>query len=304
MGAWFIRHLQTLFGSLGDLTRRPLATVTTALVIGIALALPACLQLVVENLRTVAGDWNRAIEISVYLKKDTKEDAARSLQARIQQRRDVAEAQLILADDALKTFRERSGFGAALDALKDNPLPHTLIVRPAAQFATPAQVQELAGDLRATQGVDLVQLDTEWVNRLYAVLDAIKRGAVLAAGLLAIGVLVVVGNSVASEIQKRHDEIEVMKLVGGSDGFVRRPFLYGGFWYGLFGGLIAWLLTVVVVASLNPPVRRIAGLYGSQFELTGLGLEMTLWLLGGGAFLGWLGSLIASTRRLRAIDPR
>jgi cell division transport system permease protein len=142
------------------------------------------------------------------------------------------------------------------------------------------------------------------VNRLYAFLDAIKRGAVLAAGLLAIGVLVVVGNSVASEIQKRHDEIEVMKLVGGSDGFVRRPFLYGGFWYGLFGGLIAWLLTVVVVASLNPPVRRIAGLYGSQFELTGLGLEMTLWLLGGGAFLGWLGSLIASTRRLRAIDPR
>jgi cell division transport system permease protein len=126
----------------------------------------------------------------------------------------------------------------------------------------------------------------------------------LAAALFALGILVIVGNTIRLDIENRRDEIEVTKLVGGSDAFVRRPFLYNGAWYGLGGGLVAWLIVTLVIAVLGDPVQRIAGLYGSRFELTGLGLDGSAVLLLGGVLLGWLGSYIVATRELRGIEPR
>jgi cell division transport system permease protein len=151
--------------------------------------------------------------------------------------------------------------------------------------------------------VDLVQLDTEWVNRLQAILAALRRGVLLAAVFLAIGVMAIVGNTIRLDIQNRRAEIEVTKLVGGSDGFVRRPFLYSGVWYGAGGATLAWLITAVVIGALRDPVSRIAGLYGSAFELEGLPTIATLGLLGVGVVLGWLGSFTAATRHLRQIEP-
>ena len=180
---------------------------------------------------------------------------------------------LVEADDALAEFRKYSGFGEALDALKDNPLPHTLVVRPAEEFRDPALVQNLAAELRKIDGVDIVQLDTAWVSRFNAILDVVRRVVLLAAGLFALGILVIVGNTIRLDIQNRRDEIEVTKLVGGSDAFVRRPFLYIGVWYGLGGGLVAWLMVTAAVALLGDSVQRIAGLYGSSFQLHGLGLR-------------------------------
>ena len=176
---------------------------------------------------------------------------------------------MVEADAALEEFRTNSGFGEALDALKDNPLPHALVVRPAAEFREPTQVVSLTTELRGLEGVDIVQLDTAWVSRFNAILDVVRRGVLLAVGLFALGVLVIVGNTIRLDIENRRDEIEVTKLVGGSDAFVRRPFLYNGVWYGLGGGLIAWLVVTVVIAVLGDPVQRIAGLYGSSFELRG-----------------------------------
>jgi cell division transport system permease protein len=216
----------------------------------------------------------------------------------------VAEVTLVKADDALEEFRRSSGFGEALDALKDNPLPHALVVRPAAEFREPALVENLTAELRKIDGVDLVQLDTAWVSRFNAILDVVRRVVLLAAGLFALGILVIVGNTIRLDIENRRDEIEVTKLVGGSDGFVRRPFLYNGVWYGLGGGLIALLTVTVVILLLGEPVQRIAGLYGSSFSLRGLGAEGSAVLLGGGALLGWLGSFIAATREIRGIEPR
>ncbi|HWK51789.1 MAG TPA: FtsX-like permease family protein, partial [Steroidobacter sp.] len=158
-------------------------------------------------------------------------------------------------------------------------------------------------DLRAMPSVEIVQLDTAWVSRLNAILETVRRGLIVAAALLALGVMVIVGNTIRLDIQNRRAEIEVTKLVGGSDGFVRRPFLYNGIWYGLGGGITAWVITAAVIAVLREPIGRLAGLYGSAFELGGLDPRATLILLGSGIVLGWLGSYLAATRHLRAIEP-
>jgi cell division transport system permease protein len=301
--AWLTRHAQTSIGSLGRLSQQKLATILTVLVIGIALALPACLHLLISNAQTATGNWNRAVELTVFLKRPTSVEEARRTADRIKQRRDVANVDFIPADEALKEFRRDSGFGTAIEALNENPLPHTLVVRPSEDFTTAGSLDALAADLRTQPSVEIVQLDTAWVNRLNAILEAIRRGLALAAGLLALGVMVIVGNTIRLDIQNRRAEIEVTKLVGGSDAFVRRPFLYNGIWYGLGGALTAWIITVGVIGVLREPVGRIASLYGSAFDLGGLDLSATLILLGSGIVLGWLGSYLAATRHLRAIEP-
>jgi len=303
MTAWITRHLQTLVGSLGRLMQHKLATLLTILVIGIALALPASLHLLVTNAQSAAGGWNRALELTVFLKRPTSAEDARRTVERLRQRRDVESAELILADDALKTFRRESGFGAAIDALNENPLPHTLVVYPAAVHANAAGLESLATDIRDLPSVDIVQLDTAWVNRLDAILAALRAGLLIAACVLALGVMVIVGNTIRLDIQNRRDEIEITKLVGGSDGFVRRPFLYNGVWYGVGGGLIALLFTFVAIALLRQPIGRIARLYGSDFQLHTLTLEPALALLFSGVALGWLGSYIAASHHLRRIEP-
>jgi len=304
MKQWFERHAQTLVGSLGRLWQHPFATLLTIVVIGIALALPACLHVLVQNVRMASGGWSNALDISVYMKPAATLDQAKRAAERIRQRRDVDEVKLIEADQALAEFRKSSGFGSALDALKDNPLPNALVVRPDAEFRDAAHVAALTAELRKIDGVDLVQLDTEWVSRFNAILDVVRSVVFLAAGLFALGILVIVGNTIRLDIENRRGEIEVTKLVGGSDAFVRRPFLYNGVWYGLGGGLTAGLVVAIVVAVLSAPVHRIAGLYGSQFELEGVGISGWLALLAGGAALGWLGSFIVSTRELREIEPK
>ena len=304
MNQWFERHVQTLVGSLGRLWQQPFATMLTIVVIGIALALPACLHVLVQNVRVASGGWNSALDISVYMKPNASLDQAKRAAERIGQRRDVDEVTLIEADAALAEFRRNSGFGAALDALKNNPLPHALVVRPDVEYREAGRVQKLSNELKKIDGVDIVQLDTEWVSRFNAILDVIRRGVFLAAVLFALGILVIIGNTIRLDIENRRGEIEVTKLVGGSDAFVRRPFLYNGVWYGLAGGLIAGLIVAVVVAVLSAPVRRIAGLYGSQFELQGVGIAGWIALLLGGALLGWLGSFIVATRELREIEPK
>jgi cell division transport system permease protein len=303
MTAWLTRHAQTMVGSLGRLSQQKLSTLLTMLVIGIALALPTCLHLFVTNAQRATGDWNRAVDISVFLKRPTSLDEARRIVERVRQRRDVAEVEFISADEALKDFRRSSGFGEAIDALKDNPLPHALIVRPTTEYATPEALDSLSSSLREIPSVDVVQLDTAWVERLNAILSAIARAIVIATAVLALGVLVIVGNTIRLDIQNRRAEIEITKLVGGSDGFVRRPFLYSGVWYGLGGAFLAWVIVAIVVSSLREPIGRIAALYGSQFNLLALDLRSSLALLGAGVSLGWLGSFLAATRHLRHIEP-
>jgi cell division transport system permease protein len=301
--SWVRLHFQTLLGSLGRLAQNWLATAMTMAVIGIALALPASLHLLVNNIQSLSGQWDDSIELSLYLEPGESEARATSLAEEVNSWQEVGAVELITATEALALFRESSGLADAVDALEANPLPHLVIVRPAAGHEGADAVEMLAERLRGLPGADFVQADADWVRRLFAMLEIARRLALLAAGLLAIGVLVIVGNTIRLDIQNRRDEIEVTKLVGGTDGFIRRPLLYGGFWYGLGGGLVALVVVQLGLLALSGPVERLSGLYGSGFRLAGLGPAGALILLLLGAALGWLGSWISATRHLYRIEP-
>ncbi|MBC7983342.1 MAG: cell division protein [Candidatus Obscuribacterales bacterium] len=303
MKVFLTRHLQTLIGTLGRLSQQRVQTTMTVLVIGIALALPASLQMLILNARALSGDFNRVIELSVYLKPATTVAQAEQLATRVGQRRDVAQVKLVKADDALAEFRTHSGFNEALDALSGNPLPHALVVRPATTFSDSAQIDAIARDLKQLPEVEIVQLDTAWVERFNAMLDTVRRGVWVIGLLLAAAVAIIIGNTIRADIQGRRAEIEITKLVGGSDAFVRRPFLYTGIWYGLGGGLVALIIVLIINAALALPVQRLATLYGSNFQLAGLGLHNGLSLLTISIALGWLGSMIAATYHVRDVEP-
>jgi cell division transport system permease protein len=298
------RHLQALLGSLGRLARSPLATLLTVFVIALALALPAALRVFVGNAQAATGNFASAVDVSVYLKTDVPLAKAQQLAQAARQRPDVAEVTLIPADKGLEDFRTYSGFGDALAALKENPLPHVLHIRPKAQDGSPATLESLRRYFGAWPEVDVVQVDAEWVNRFNAMLDVLRRLLVIAAVLLGIGVLAVIGNTIRLEIQGRRAEIEVTKLVGGSNAYVRRPFLYTGVLYGAGGALLAWGIVALAVLVLADSVGRLAHLYGSHFALQGLALADVGVLLGAGVVLGWLGAWISAARHLKSIEPR
>lgn len=298
------RHLQALLGSLGRLIRSPLASFLTLLVIALALALPAALKLFVTNAQAATGNFASAVDVSVYLKTDVPLAKAQQLSQAAQQRPDVAAVTLISADKGLEDFRTYSGFGDALAALKENPLPHVLHVRPRAAASSAAGLDSLRRYFAAWPEVDLVQVDSEWVMRFNAILEVLQRLLIIAAVLLGIGVLAIIGNTIRLEIQARRAEIEVTKLVGGSNAFVRRPFLYAGVLYGLGGALLAWGILTLVVLVLRDSVATLARLYGSRYLLEGLTPEDIGVLLGVGLVLGWLGAWIAAARHLRSIEPR
>jgi cell division transport system permease protein len=304
LGTWGARHLQAFLGALGRLLRQPIASTLTVIVIALALALPSGLWLFVSNARAATGDLANAVEVTVYLKTDVALEKATQLARSARQRDGVAAVTLIKSDDALAEFREYSGFGAALQALESNPLPHVLNVLPTPQASGPAQIEALKRYFGAWPEVELVQVDTEWVQRFAALLDVMRRALLVVAAVLGLGVLAVIGNTIRLEINARRAEIEVTKLVGGSNAFVRRPFLYAGVLYGLAGALLAWAVVGLAVAVLEGPVRQLAGLYGSRFGLAGLGLREVLTVVGAGAFLGLAGAWIAAARNISRIEPR
>jgi len=290
-------------GSLGRIVQHPIATGMTVAVIAVALALPLFLNVLLQNTRAATAGWNQAFELSVYLAKKASSERAESLATQLRSRPDVAQVRVISADQALAEFRSSSGFGKALDALEANPLPQTLIVTPTVAASTPEGTQALKARIAALADVDTVELDTEWVQRLNALLDLVRRVVWLTGGLLGLSVVLVVGNTIRLDILNRRAEIEVMKLVGATDTFARRPFLYSGVWYGLGGGLGAILVVAVAIGVLAKPIEHLTALYGGQFQLRGLRFGTAALILVGSVALGWLGSWIAATRHIRDVEP-
>jgi cell division transport system permease protein len=303
VGAYFSRHAQVLIGSLGRIVHQPVAALMTMGVIAVALALPLFLSLLLQNARSATGNWNEAYDLSVYMDKKAGAVRVQALAKQLRQRGDVAAVHIITADQALAEFRSDSGFGTALDALEDNPLPDTLVVTPTLTASTPQGTESLKVAIAAMSDVQTVQIDTEWVKRLHAMLDLLRRVVLLTGGLLGIGIVLIVSNTIRLDILNRRAEIEVMKLVGASDGFTRRPFLYSGIWYGLGGGLLALMLVAVASTVLARPVAHLAFLYGSAFSLEGLKMVTGLAVLGLAVGLSWIGSWLAATRHIRSIEP-
>jgi len=298
------RHLQALFGAAGRLVRSPLATFLTLIVIGVALALPTGLAIVVNNLRVATGDLSNAVDFTVHFKIGTPIERVQQIAKGARERTGVESVTVTTADQALEEFKQASGFGDALAALKDNPLPHHLTVKPSPNASGPSEVESLRRYFTAFPEVEIVQLDLDWVRRLHSLLDVLRRSLWVVIAVLGLGVLAVIGNTIRLEIQQRRPEIEVTKLVGGSNAFVRRPFLYTGLFYGLGGALFAALIVLGGLAYLDEAIRNLAAQYGGGFRLVGLDARGLGLLTGVGAVLGWFGALISTGRHLRRIEPR
>jgi len=261
------------------------------------------LNLVVRNGRNLAGSWESARDFSVYLTPGAELAVAEKLAAELRKREQIDSVQIIAAADALVEFRESSGLGEVLDSLDSNPLPHTLIVRPK-DTATGDQLAGIGEELDKRPEVDIVKIDTQWVERLNAILDFLNRVVVIATVLLVAAVIIIIGNTIRLDIQNRRDEIEVLKLLGASNGFVRRPFLYVGLWYGLIGGIVALLLMVFGGWLLTAPLEHLIGLYESDLSLLGLDGGSALTMVAGGVLAGWGGAWTAVSRHLAAIQPK
>ena len=303
ISSWLGRHATDAAGSLRKLLRQPFASLMVIMVIAVTLALPAALNLAVRNALAISGGWESALDFSVFLDGGLTVSEAEGLARLIRQRADVESVEFISADEALETFKVQSGFGDALDSLDENPLPHTLIVRPGAAN-TEASILLLRQELANLPETDVVQVDTEWVQRFHAILDIVRQGVLTGGVLLGAAIVVIIGNTIRLDIQNRRDEIEVTKLIGASDAFVRRPFLWTGFWYGLFGGGFAVGLVQYGAYLLLPAVSRLAGLYDGNVDVLSLDLESAGIVVGLGVGLGLSGSWIAAARHMRRIEPR
>jgi cell division transport system permease protein len=284
--------------------RKPFGSLATWLVIGIALALPGGLYVAIDNLEKLSATWDGAPQVSLFLRLSVDDEAARLLSEKLARRADVAQAHFISREQALAEFRQQSDFGNVVDQLESNPLPAVIMLRPKQDQHDAEVVQRLFEEVKVLPEVERGVLDLQWVQRLYAMLTIGRRIALALGIMLGLGVILVVGNTIRLAIESRRDEILVVKLVGGTNAFVRRPFLYTGLWFGLGGGIVACGILSASLWWLGNPVAYLADLYSSRFALTGLGVSNTLALLLSGTLLGWLGAWWAVERHLGAIEPR
>lgn len=295
-------HARAFFFTLGTLLRNPLGSLLTALVIGVVLALPAGFQLALQRVTALSYSWESGTQVSLFLKDATTEARGRELSQQLTHRPEVAKTQYISREQALKEFRELSGFGDALDVLESNPLPAVIVVTPARDLGAEA-IRRLVAELGKQPEVDLAKFDQEWIERLHSLIALVQRAVWVITGVLALAVVVVIGNTIRLDLQARRDEIAVMKLIGAPDSFIRRPFLYAGIWYGLAGSAFAWLLVTGSAFLLVGPARRVMELYGAEASLATLSPGTSLELLAAGLIMGLAGAQLTISRHLARIEP-
>ncbi len=300
--AWFSQHIQALLYSSGQMYRNPLGSLLTTAVIGISLALPVAFYVILINSERVAAGWSGTASITLFLKLEVPAERARNLAGSLRSRPQIAFVRYIGPDEALAEFRRASGFGDAIDQLEENPLPGVLLVQPGT-IAAGSSAEALLAELRRLPETDTAQFDRQWVQRLVALLNILQRAVWILAGLLALAVLLIIGNTIRLSIYNRRAEIEINMLFGATAAFIQRPFLYSGFMHGLLGALLAWMLVSGAVYLLRAPVAELAHLYASNFTLAGLDRDEILKLLGAGGLLGLSGSWLAVQRHLRGITP-
>lgn len=300
---YFLRHMQVMLYSLGQLWRTPAASAMTVMVIGIALALPAGLYVLLKNVEQVSSQWEDASQISLFLQHNTPDNRGKQLAEQLLTWPDINAVHFQSSQDSLAEFRQLSGLDSLLDTLPSNPLPPVIVIQPEPGQNETESLQALLERLQNMQEVELAQLDMQWLQRLRSINQTGERGISILAVLLSLSVLLVIGNTIRLAILSRQTEIRVIKLVGGTNAFVRRPFLYTGFWYGLLGGVIAWLTLLMTLLFINGPVNRLATLYDSQFMLNWLSGQMFIALPLFGTILGVLGAWLAVGRHLNTIEP-
>ena len=298
VASWREHHGWSAGVSLRRLAARPLGSLLTIAVMGLALALPLAFYLLLGNVQQLGHALGQDQAINVFLQPDQAGSQAQLLAKQLGERSDVAAVTVKTPQQGLDELAKLQGFSGALDALDQNPLPYVLMVQPKPGLDAPI-VERLASDLRDMRSVAQVQDSGTWRQRLDALLGVGDRVVAALASMLALAALLVVGNTVRVDIASRSEEIGVLLLVGASGAFVRRPYLYAGIWYGLFSGVLAALLALAIEFALSGPVARLSQAYDGKLHIGGL----PLWLLAAvplvAAVLGWLGARLVSAWQLR-----
>ena len=298
VGSWREHHGWSAAASLRRLAARPLGSLLTIAVMGLALALPLAFYLLLGNVQQLGHALGQDQAINVFLQPDQAASQAQLLAKQLGDRSDVASVTVKTPQQGLDELAKLQGFSGALDALDQNPLPYVLMVQPKPGLDA-ATVERLASDLRDMRSVAQVQDSGTWRQRLDALLGVGNRVVAALALMLALAALLVVGNTVRVDISSRSEEIGVLLLVGASGAFVRRPYLYAGIWYGLFSGILAALLALAIEFALSGPVARLSQAYDGKLHIGGLPAWLLLAVPLAAAALGWLGARLVSAWQLR-----
>ncbi|MEC6909465.1 permease-like cell division protein FtsX [Photobacterium piscicola] len=302
---FFAIHRQQASSALKDMFRRPLGNFLTLAVLAVALTLPCTFYLLAKNITAVADAWQNPSQITLYLQHDTTNDDGQALADKIKNWSQVNSVKYITADQGLEQFRQNGGFDKALSLFdeQNNPLPAVVIVEPKSDWQTTAKANELASKLGQQNHVAEVRLDRDWLQRLAAIQQLAIALALLMSGLMLFAVFLIVGNTLRLQVLSHKDEIQVMKMVGATNSYILRPYLYVGVWYGLIAALIAWGLTQGVTLLLGDAVAQLSNLYGSNFRMLGLSWDESLIMIMVATFLGLMAARLAAGRHLREINP-
>lgn len=296
-------HALAATNSFNALCRRPLATMMTIIVIAIALALPALFWIFTDNVSQLTANWQRGGHISLYLKSSLSPKATETVLVQVQAEKGVAQAILKTAADGLNELQKQEGMQDIMRYLPENPLPAVIEVIPELAMNTPLQINQLFERLKNFPQVEQAKLDMQWINRLNAVLGFASKSAHALMILLASAVALIVGNTLRLAIHNRHEEIQVLKLIGAADAYIMRPFLYSGIWYGLIGAVFAVLFVNIFMLSIAVATQELAATYHMQYPLTGLSVKQAYTMVLVAIVLGWIGAILSVKRQLASIEP-
>lgn len=302
LAAYARSHAQGFFSSLGRLVATPFSTITAVLVVAVALSLPTVFYVLVDNIREVSGRFVDTNQITLFLKPEITDLKAVKVAGRLLKIPEVVSTKLVTKDQALEEFKQYSGFSAAIEILEANPLPAVILVNPQSRLS-PAQLEKLSREIESIPEADFAQFDLQWVRRLQAMVELAQRAVETIGVLLGIGVVFVVSNTIRLELRNHEDEIVVCKLLGATDAFIRRPFLYSGFWYGFGGGIVAAILVAFLLFYLEAPIQRLSLLYDSDYRLVYLGFGRFFALLVISSLLGIAGAWMVLLHQLRRMNP-
>ena len=296
MRQWLNQHVQAINLVLSRMRRNLLGTLIMFCVMGVTLCLPGILYVIVDNLNHVAGTVQSEPKISLFLKLDIQADSVAAIGQQLAHEPDVARYEFVSKDKAWQQLQASTGSAAAANKLEKNPLPDAYFVQP--KSSDPNAVEALQQQMQQWPGVELAQVDANWIKRLYALLALGKKTILVLAALLGLAMIAIIGNTIRLQIVTHREEIEVSKLIGATNRFIRRPFLYAGAFYGLGGGIAAWLILLGVISLFNFSVAEISALYASNFRLGLPDSGMIITIISSAIMLGVLGSFLAVSRSL------
>lgn len=299
-----VQSVYVLRAVLADLMKRKFATLLTVLVIAVSLTIPTVSYLLWKNIHHATTQFYPESELTVYLHKNLSEEDANLVVEKIRQQEGVESLNYISRQESLNEFRHWSGFSEELDVLDDNPLPAVVMIKPSKAFNESQQRNELRENLDKIKGVQEVRLDNDWLEKLTALTWLVAHVAIFCTVLMAIAVFLVIGNSIRADVYSNQANIEVMKLLGATDQFILRPFLYTGMIYAVLGGFFACIFSSLTIGYFTGAVKYVTDIFAVNFNLNGLGLVEFLFLLVVCIIMGYIGAWLSATRYIRLLDKK